>query len=394
MAAQLQIHPTTPAVLSHGSRESDVAALRIGIALAHFHPTVGGQEGQLFLLAQHWAELGHKPIVFTRSIRGKPARETVAGIEIRRVIRTVSIGPLFGATFLTSLIAALIRFRRHYDILFIGQVPWEAAAAGFLPSFLRRPTAVLTATTGPMGDLAQLSSIRGAAQLARWIRRNQRFLAYSAEAELEWRDFGVEPEHIARVTAAVKPEVFYPPAAPDSRDHQAVLFVGRLVPQKDPHTLLDAWGELHPAGGQTLSIVGAGHLRGELESLARMRSLVGVNFRGQRSDLADLYRRHGVFVLPSRGEGCPNALLEAMASGCAVVASAIGGIQDIVEDGVNGLLVPPGDPNALATALRRVLDDSALRSRLGRAARETILRDHEPLAVARRYLDIFFGLRR
>jgi glycosyltransferase involved in cell wall biosynthesis len=77
-----------------------------------------------------------------------------------------------------------------------------------------------------------------------------------------------------------------------------------------------------------------------------------------------------VFVLPSRTEGTPRVLVEARAFGCPVVATAVGGIPTSVTDGVDGLLVPPEDPVALADALRRVLEDEGLRERLGTEARQ------------------------
>src|SRR3569623_1705396 len=74
--------------------------LRIAICLSHFHPTVGGAERQIFQLAERWAEWGHEPLVITRRLAGQPSRELISGIEIRRAISTVSLGPLFGLSFL------------------------------------------------------------------------------------------------------------------------------------------------------------------------------------------------------------------------------------------------------------------------------------------------------
>ena len=96
--------------------------------------------------------------------------------------------------------------------------------------------------------------------------------------------------------------------------------------------------------------------------------------------------------MPSRRDGLPNAVLEAMACGLPVVASPVGGILDLVQDGENGLLVPPDDPEALAGAIERILDDEALRERLISCARATVLRDFSPGAELRATLDLYESL--
>ena len=90
---------------------------------------------------------------------------------------------------------------------------------------------------------------------------------------------------------------------------------------------------------------------------------------GERADVPELLAAADVFVLSSASEGAPLSILEAMAAGLPVVASNVGGIAELVEDGVTGLLVPPADPVRLAQALARVLDDRDLRQRLGTAGR-------------------------
>jgi glycosyltransferase involved in cell wall biosynthesis len=88
-----------------------------------------------------------------------------------------------------------------------------------------------------------------------------------------------------------------------------------------------------------------------------------------RDDVADLLPGFDVFCLSSRFEGLPLAMLEAMATGVPVVATAVGGIPEVVTDGVDGLLVPAGDPSALATAIGKILDDDALAADLATAGR-------------------------
>lgn len=153
-----------------------------------------------------------------------------------------------------------------------------------------------------------------------------------------------------------------------------LLFVGRLVEKKGLAVLLEALGEVPDA---RLTVVGDGPLRAQLEEQA---AGLPVDFVGQqgRSRLAELYLQHDVVVTPSvpaasgDQDGLPVALLEAMASGCAIVASDLPGINEAVEDGASGLLVAPGDVGALRAALDRLAQDRALVASLGDGARTRV----------------------
>ena len=172
----------------------------------------------------------------------------------------------------------------------------------------------------------------------------------------------------------------------------ALLFVGRLVEKKGAAVLLEALRRLPVDLEWSLDVIGDGPLQHRLEELA---SGLPVRFLGRRGrdELSAALARASVVVVPSvptasgDQDGLPVALLEAMGSGTAVVASRLPGIDEAVEDGVSGLLVPPGDPEALAAALRRVLADADLRERLGRGASDAA-EQHSVSAVGRRYVDL------
>jgi glycosyltransferase involved in cell wall biosynthesis len=162
-----------------------------------------------------------------------------------------------------------------------------------------------------------------------------------------------------------------------------VLFVGRLVERKGVKNLIDAVRRLPPDLRARLVVIGDGPERQALETRARVSGLGDrVEIRGRVSDeeLRATYAGSDVLVLPSivdaRGdtEGLGVVLLEAMSYGVPVVASDIGGITDIVEHDTSGLLVPPGDPAALAQALERLARDPALASRLGSAGEQRVRR--------------------
>ncbi|HNY85214.1 MAG TPA: glycosyltransferase family 4 protein [Candidatus Hydrogenedentes bacterium] len=143
------------------------------------------------------------------------------------------------------------------------------------------------------------------------------------------------------------------------------LYAGRLVEGKGLETLLDA---LPRARGWAAVLLGDGPLRPALEAHAR-RLKVPTVFPGHCGDTAPWYALADAVVLPSLGEALPMTLVEAAAAGKPAVASQVGGVPEVLQDGVTGFLTPPGDPEALAAALRR-LEDPGIRVRMGVAARE------------------------
>jgi glycosyltransferase involved in cell wall biosynthesis len=142
---------------------------------------------------------------------------------------------------------------------------------------------------------------------------------------------------------------------------------GSLKPLKAYDVLLHSLGLLAAEGRKfELLLAGDGPERARLQELARRLGLAErVRFFGDVDDLPSLLATAHLFVHPSKSESLSNAILEAMAEGLPVIASPVGGNPEIVADGRSGLLVPPGRPDLLADAIRRLLDDAGLRGRLG-----------------------------
>jgi glycosyltransferase involved in cell wall biosynthesis len=157
-----------------------------------------------------------------------------------------------------------------------------------------------------------------------------------------------------------------------------VLFLGRLAPQKRPDLAIHAFAEVRRRRPQTrLEVAADGPLRARAEALVETLGLGdAVSFLGQRDDVPTLLARAQCTLLTSDYEGLPLAVLESMAAGVPVVATRVGGIPELVVDGVNGLLVPPGDPQAAAEAVGRLLDDPPLARRLGEAGRTLVRERH------------------
>jgi len=179
----------------------------------------------------------------------------------------------------------------------------------------------------------------------------------------------------------------------DDPDAFVIGTVGRLQDVKDQATLVDAFAHLRtlaPEAKLRLVLVGDGPLRAQLEARVREHGMDGsVWFAGPRSDVAPVMRSFSLFALSSIAEGTPVTLLEAMASELPVVATAVGGIPDLVEQGASGALVPPKDAPALAAAIAPYVRDRALARRHGAAGRARVEQQYSMQAMLAAYVALY-----
>lgn len=256
------------------------------------------------------------------------------------------VGNLRARPWLALFVPAFLwNFRRAAARVDCDLVHAHWLAAGFVAATLRKPFVVQVWGT----DVELARRVPWAAE---WILRRAR-LAIGASRFLaeEGRALGAHDVRVVPSGVAIPEHV----GEPDEPPH--VLFVGRLSPEKGVQELVQA------AEGLPLRIVGAGPLRVRSEGFV------------PPAELGPWYERAAVVAAPSRREGYGVVVREAMAWGRPVVASSVGGLVDAVEDGVTGLLVPPGNVPALRDALQRLLRDGGLRARLGSAAREKVQRE-------------------
>jgi glycosyltransferase involved in cell wall biosynthesis len=149
--------------------------------------------------------------------------------------------------------------------------------------------------------------------------------------------------------------------------------IARLTEQKAHRVLFDAIARHATLQRLHLIVVGDGELRESLKQRAEMLGLQSrVHFVGARRDLGNILGAVDLFTMPSLWEGLPLSLVLAMGAGLPVIATRVAGIPEVVEDGVSGLLVPPGDSDELGHALARVVEDPALRTALGERARSVV----------------------
>jgi glycosyltransferase involved in cell wall biosynthesis len=199
------------------------------------------------------------------------------------------------------------------------------------------------------------------ARLKRWPRAHGRCIVVPNGLDLA-AFVAAKEQAVVRGSLGIGPE------------ERVIGLVGRLVPFKGHRYLIQAFADVrlrHPSA--RLLVVGDGPERDKLEQQVGDMGLKGaVHFTGHRCDVPDMLSIMEIFVLPSLGEHFGRVLLEAMALEKPVVGTRAGGVPEVVEDGVTGVLVPPANPEALAEGIIRLLDDPAQARAMGRAGRRRV----------------------
>ncbi len=229
----------------------------------------------------------------------------------------------------------------------------------------------------------------------RALRGFDRVVAVSAVVARRLHALGVRSDRVRQIANGIDVSEFdeVPPARPSPT---VIGMVARLDWQKGFEELLLAARSLREDfPSLQFLVVGDGP---DAPAIAARALALGVAeqivFAGQRSDIVRVYSEMDVFVLPSRNEGLPMTVLEAMASRRPVVATAVGGVPSVIDNGVTGLLVAPADARGLELALRRILHDADLRARLATSGRERVEREYSATGVAQRYQQVYEELLR
>ncbi len=417
--------------------------LRICMIAFLFAPHVGGAETRTENQARQLQALGHKVTILTlRLQRSWPVRENYDGLPVIRIggifkrdgtLRRGRLGhlPITLLTFLT-----LWHMRKQYDLLHALQISSLAGVAALISKLVRKPVIVSIPSAGPgrvqskeqatlmadtleekgldtgflrvpytdinVGDLSSLAQTAlGGQAILDYLKRSDVFyqvLSSRSEADLLARGF--RADRITCIPNGVDTEHFCPDPLqrPDpERSERDIVCVARLEFPKGIDVLLHAWKRMLDAPTQwrsdlkpRLLIAGGGSLQPQLERLAHELEIEDtVLFLGSRNNVISLLQQGWGFVLPSRWEGMPNALLEAMSCGTPCIATRVSGSEDIVEDGRNALLVEPENPRALAQALHILIENAPLAARLAIEGRNTVLLSYRLSHITDRMLALY-----
>ena len=234
----------------------------------------------------------------------------------------------------------------------------------------------------------------------RWLaKRTDRIVGCSEGVRRVLLEMGMPPARTIAIPNGVRLQPFADAEAqPFAQRIPGIVMVARFSRQKDHATLLRAVALLRERGlAPPLLFAGGGkdlHRR-PLEKLADELGIAAqVQFLGVVRDVPQRLMAHQLCVLSTHYEGMPLALLEGMAAGCAVVGSAVPGVREVLDDGVDGLLVAEADAPALADALERVLRDPPFGARLAAAARRAAAQKYSRERMNRRYEELFLSLAR
>lgn len=377
-------------------------SLRIIAITGQFRPVVGGTEVQTARLASEWAARGCRVEIWTRRLEANhPEEEMEGGAIVRRLgwasgARIFRLRRLEKIHFSVTLLLRLIAQRGAYDVVIAQQGLYPAVVAALASWLTTRPLVVRIASTGVTSDFESWGVLTKAV-LGLFRRETRALIVMNRQGAGEARLKGFSSDRVHTI-----PNGLEPGPAPQPRPGMRrvrVAFVGAFRSEKRVDLLLRAWS-LAGAPGELL-LAGEGRLRESLEALARQLKIAPV-FLGNLADPRRLVQDADVFVLASDAEGMSNALLEAMAAGCACLATFVGGNVDCLAPGIDtppepgvivkgsaGWLVGCGDAVAMAAALRTICGDPELRGRLGRLAREKVLAEHSLDRTAEEYIRVF-----
>jgi glycosyltransferase involved in cell wall biosynthesis len=336
-----------------------------------FNPFCGGAERQALLLARQLKTHGISVSVLTRQFSGLQNQEAVQGVPVWRSIRSIPLGKLFGLCYFFSCLWFLIRKRRSYDIIQCYILNPFHCLPGILMKYLfGKKVIIRISATGPLSDFLTLQRGLLGNFFLEVTRKADILIVLCRQSQHEAQDAGFGPQQIILIPNAVDTSLFAPSDRLPS-SFRNILFVGRLDEMKGVDILLNAIAELKKRGIESsCTIVGDGPIKQDLQSLSGKLHIENqVSFAGTCSDIVRHLHNAAIFVLPSRSEGMPNVILEAMACGIPVIATSVGGIPDIIQNGRNGLLVAPDDIQALSSAIATLFSDPDLADRIGNRAR-------------------------
>lgn len=364
----------------------------------HYYPHVGGAEKQAERLGSWLTEQGVAVNIITRRLPDTEAHEVQDGIDIWRV-PTLPSKALSALSFIIMSCVMMFRLRKQFDVIHTHQIFSPTTVGWVMSRILGKPLIVNLHGGGPRGDLGRLlrNQRSGQLRLNQLARDVAMFISISEEISNELLDAGVDKEKIRLLVNSVNINEFAPVDADTKRtlrqdlhlppDVPIVVFVGRLVAGKGLEVLMDAWQNV--SADAHLVVIGTGELEASLREQAQQEFPNTVHIVGLKRNVVEYLQACDIWVLPSFSEGLPLSLLEAMSCAMPVISTPVGAIPSIIEEGVNGWLVPKGNAEALADVLTNVIQLDANVLAVGQTARQSIIEHYSLDTSGRAYYNLY-----
>lgn len=344
-----------------------------------FPPKSGGIGYYVYNLSKKLLERGHQIAVITPISVSRTRREIVDGIDVFRV-RLIPSYP-FHIWIYGFFINSLFRSLESQLTLVHLHSPMSPPIRTSLPTITTVHTSMkIDARYHEILDVHSMA-VKALSMIIyppielNLLRSSTKITAVSQSVADGLNEYGFDPHEVAVVGNGVDESIFSPPKSKTYRDNY-VLFTGVLRPRKGLFDLIKCAECVCKVDPDVKFVIcGRGPFLSILQEKirqAKMQKRIMLLGYVRRKKLIQLYQNATVHVVPSHYEGLPTVLLEAMACGLPVVATDIGGINEVITTGENGFLVPPKSPEDMGNTILRLLDDRGLREKIGRAARETI----------------------
>lgn len=391
--------------------------MKICLLAEAFYPIVGGAETHSKLLTQELVDRGHDVVVVTRRVDSSlPAFDRIEGTDVHRVPPSgyLRLGKYL---MIPAAAKALFQHRQKYDLIYVCGLRVLGALGVWMAKLLGKACVLRSESEGELegafvrtdfvrrhsvldGVLAECVQLRN-----RLLMQADRFISISSTITEEYVDVGGDERQITTIPNGVDTERFRPPSDSEKSRMRSKLglpkkwlltYTGKLNRGKGLRVLLRAWRELMKQTQDLhLVLVGSGSgqylsCEEELRAYVEKNNLDShVTFTGYVENVEEYLMASDALTLPSRSEAFGLALCEAMACGLPCIGTTVGGIPDFVTDGENGLLVAPGDSEALRDAIWRLYSEEKMAHDLAESARVTVQEGFSMQAVAEAHVRTF-----
>ena len=367
---------------------------------AYFPPVVGGTEIQTLRLAKALITRNVKPFVITERLTGLKRFEEVDEVPVYRLF-TLGSGTVASLLFMFSSFLFLVKNRRKYQIIHAHLASSPAITAAVAGKLLRKKVIVKFGRSGKVGDIQTSDrTFLGRAKLKVLMKYGDVFVCPSEEVKRESINYGFAKRKVVKIPNGVDTALFHPVSDLQKEDLKRrfnfpslpiLIYSGRLESVKGLAVLFTAWQKVvKDKQGSYLLIVGNGSQKKVLINLSKKLKIIeSVRFTGHVDNVNEYLQTGDGFLFPSFAEGLSNALLEAMASELPIVATRIGGTEEVIENKKNGILVKPDNVDQLAKGIITLLRQPKIAHKLGQKARQTIEENYSIGVVAQKYLEVY-----